>query len=107
MIDRLQAARAYVEKRPTDKFGLYALAMELRRIEDWDACFAAFATLLGHYPDYGAAYYHLGAARKESGDRPGALATLREGMGACQRSGDSKTRGEIESLIDTIEDEDA
>lgn len=107
MIDRLQAARAYVEKRPTDKFGLYALAMELRRIEDWDACFAAFATLLGHYPDYGAAYYHLGAARKESGDRPGALATLREGLAACQRSGDSKTRGEIDSLIDTIEDEDA
>ena len=106
MIDRLNAARAYVEKRPTDKFGLYALAMELRRIEDWEACFTAFATLLGHYPDYGAAWYHLGASRKEAGDRAGALAALRDGLGACQRSGDSKTRAEIEALIDGIEDED-
>ncbi len=107
MVDRLQAARAYVEKRPTDKFGLYALAMELRRVAEWEACFATFATLLSHYPDYGAAYYHFGAARKESGDRVGALATLREGLLACQRSGDSKTRAEIDSLLDSIEDEDA
>jgi hypothetical protein len=103
MSDRLAAARDYVARKPTDRFGLYAFAMELRKTQAWDECFAAFDTLLVHHPDYGAAYYHYGMARSEAGQRAAAIDTLRRGLGACDRSGDGKTRGELLSAIDGLE----
>jgi tetratricopeptide (TPR) repeat protein len=102
--DRLAAAREYVAKKPTDRFGLYALAMELRKARAWDESFAAFDTLLAHHPDYGAAYFHYGMAKKEAGDRPAAIGILKRGLAACARSGDGKTRAEIEGAIDELED---
>jgi hypothetical protein len=103
MSDRLAAARDYVAKKPTDRFGLYALAMELRKAKEWPACFEAFETLLGHHPDYGAGYYHFGMAKKESGDREGCVEVLTRGLGACERSRDGHTRAEIESAIEELE----
>jgi predicted Zn-dependent protease len=102
--DRLTAAREYVARKPTDRFGLYALAMELRKARAWDECFAAFDALIAHHPDYGAAWYHFGMARKEAGDRPGCIATLTKGLEACARSGDTKTRAEIQGVLDELAD---
>lgn len=103
MSDRLAAARDYVARKPTDRFGLYALAMELRKARAWEECFATFASLLTHHPDYGAGWYHLAMAKKESGDRAGSAAALRDGLGACARSGDTKTRAEIQGALDELE----
>jgi hypothetical protein len=103
MADRLTAARDYVAKKPTDRFGLYALAMELRKTHAWEECFGAFGTLLEHHPDYGAGWYHYAMARKESGDRAGCEAALTSGLSACARSGDTKTRAEIQGVLDELE----
>ena len=103
MSDRLTAARDYVAKKPTDRFGLYALAMELRKVRAWDECFGAFDALLRHHPDYGAGWYHFGMAKKESGDRAGCVAALNHGLAACARSGDTKTRAEIQGVLDELE----
>lgn len=105
MSDRLAAARDYVSRKPTDRFGLYALAMELRKIKSYEECFAAFDALLVAHPNYAAGYYHYGAACKESGDRVRCIATLRRGLDAATRSGDAHTRAEIEGLIDELEGE--
>jgi hypothetical protein len=104
--ERLAAARAYVEKKPSDKFGLYTLAMELRKEADWPSCFSAFDTLLAHHPDYGAAFYHYAVAARASGDRDRALGLLEQGRAACARSGDGKTAAEIDSLAASFRDED-
>ncbi len=103
MSDRLAAARDYVAKKPTDRFGLYALAMELRKARAWDECFGAFGALLGHHPDYGAGWYHFAMAKKESGDRAGCVDALNAGLAACARSGDTKTRAEIQGVLDELE----
>ncbi|MFZ5479909.1 MAG: hypothetical protein ACOZNI_24305 [Myxococcota bacterium] len=104
MSDRLAAARDYVAKKPTDRFGLYALAMELRKAKAWDECFATFDRLLQHHPDYGAGWYHYGMGKKESGDRAAAIDVLEKGLAACARSGDGKTRAEIEDALDELKD---
>lgn len=100
MTDRLTAARDYVARKPTDRFGLYALAMELRKVASWPECYAAFDALLAHHPDYGAAYYHYGQARREGGDLPAALDVWRKGLAACRRSSDGKTLAELEEAIE-------
>lgn len=102
MSDRLAAARAYIVRKPTDRFGLYALAMELRKEKDWPACFEAFDTLLTVHPDYGTGFYHYAMAQKEAGDRDACVATLERGLGACARSKDAHTEAEIESALDEM-----
>jgi predicted Zn-dependent protease len=106
MSDRLAAARDYVAKKPTDRFGLYALAMELRKTRTWDECFSAFGTLLQHHPDYGAAWYHFAMAKKESGDRAGCLDALNKGLVVTARTGDTKTRAELQGVLDELEMQD-
>ncbi|MDP2308033.1 MAG: hypothetical protein Q8P18_18555 [Pseudomonadota bacterium] len=101
--DRISAARDYVAKKPTDRFGLYALAMELRKLRSWEECFVTFGALLEHHPDYGAGWYHYAMAKKESGDRAGCVVALNKGLGACARSGDTKTRAELQGVLDELE----
>lgn len=103
MSDRLSAARDYVTRKPTDRFGLYALAMELRKLRTWDECFTTFGALLEHHPDYGAGWYHFAMAKRESGDRAGCVAAIHEGLSACVRSGDTKTRAELQGVLDELE----
>lgn len=103
MSDRLTAARAYVANKPSDKFGLYTLAMELRKLKAWDECFAMFDTLLAHHPGNGPGYYHYGMARKESGDRPGAKSVWVRGLAVCEGT-DRKTAAELAEALESIED---
>lgn len=105
MIDRLAVARDYVAKKPTDRFGLYTLAMELRKAAAWAECFSTFETLLGLYPQNGPGWYHYGMSRKESGDREGALAVWRRGLSAVG-SADPKATREIEEALAATEEED-
>lgn len=100
--DRLTAARNYVAGKPTDRFGLYALAMELRKTKEFEESFATFETLIQHHPNYGAAFYHYGLARRESGDRDGCIAVLQRGLAACKASRDGKTEAEIEEVLDEL-----
>lgn len=102
---RLDAARAYVARKPEDRFGLYTLAMELRKVKAWEDCFGTFQTLLELNPGYGAGWYHYGMATRESGDKAGAIAILRRGLLATEQSGDKHAHAEIESALDQLLDE--
>ncbi len=100
---RLDAARTYVARKPEDRFGLYTLAMELRKAGEWEECFGTFQRLLELNPGYGAGWYHYGMSTRESGDRDGCLAILRRGLAATALSGDNHAHSEIESAIDEME----
>ncbi len=104
--ERLEAARAYLQKKPNDRFALYSLAMELRKLSDWPACFAAFEDLLARHRDDGAGHYHYAVALRTSGDRDAALGVVARGKDACARSGDAKTAAELDSLRVSLETED-
>lgn len=98
MADRLSAARDYVAKKPTDRFGLYTLAMELRKVQSWEDCFAVFDRLLELYPENGPGYYHYAKAKQESDDLKGALALIERGIASTTKSGDGKTLAELKDL---------
>ena len=106
MNERLEAARAYLQKKPNDRFALYSLAMELRKLSDWPACFAAFEDLLARHPDDAAGHYHYAVALRSSGDRDGALGIVTRGLEACARTGDAKTSAELDSLRASFANED-
>lgn len=108
MADRISAARDYIAKKPQDRFGLYTLAMELRKAGEYPECFEVFDRLLGIYPEYGPAFYHYAQARRESGDTDGARGLIVRGLAATERK-DDKTWRELRDLLiglDQPEDED-
>jgi tetratricopeptide (TPR) repeat protein len=96
--DRIALARDYLNKKPGDRFGLYTLAMELRKVREWEECFKSFEKLLELYPDYGPAFYHYAQAKKESGNRQGAIPLILRGLEATARTGDGKTQAELKDL---------
>lgn len=102
MADRISAARDYVAKKPQDRFGLYTLAMELRKAREFEECYATFDRLLTHYPDYGPGLYHYARARQEAGDLPGARALLDRGMPLVQGR-DDKTWREMRDLREALD----
>jgi tetratricopeptide (TPR) repeat protein len=102
MSSRLDAARAYVAQKPTDRFGLYALAMELRKLKAYEESFAGFDALLSAHPAYASGYYQYAVTKKEAGDKPGAIVKLQEGLVAAEKSGDAHTGAEIESLLEEL-----
>lgn len=104
MSDRLAFVRDYLAKKPEDRFALYSLGMELRKLAEWPECFATFDKLLALHPDHGAGYYAYGSARRESGDRPGARAVWTRGLAAIGTR-DPKTSAELEAAIDGLDDE--
>lgn len=105
MADRISIARDYVAKKPHDRFGLYTLAMELRKARAFDECYATFDQLLSLYPDYGPGLYHYARAREEAGDLPGARAVLARGMPLVQGK-DDKTWREMRDLREALEEEE-
>jgi tetratricopeptide (TPR) repeat protein len=108
MADRISAARDYIAKKPQDRFGLYTLAMELRKALEYAECFEVFDRLLGIYTDYGPAFYHYAQARRESGDIEGARGLIVRGLAATENK-DGKTWRELLDLqggLNEPEDED-
>ena len=103
MSDRLAFVRDYVAKKPADRFGLYTLGMELRKVKEWPECFATFETLLGPHAGNGPGDYAYGMAKKESGDRPGAAVVWRRGLDAIGNT-DPKTHAELEEAIEGVEE---
>ncbi len=102
MADRLLAARAWVAQKPTDRFGLYALAMELRGPGSWSECFEVFDRLLASHPNYAVGYYHYAVSRRRAGDRAGALSLIDRGLAVAQK--DPKTSAELQDLKNELED---
>lgn len=87
---------------PADPFLLYGLAQEYakagdaaRAIEFYDRCLAAD-------PQYCYAYFHK-ARVQQAGDVPAALATIRLGMAAAKKAGDSHALSELQGLLDELE----
>ncbi|HND28642.1 MAG TPA: tetratricopeptide repeat protein [Myxococcota bacterium] len=107
MADRLSVARDYVAKKPADRFGLYTLAMELRKVQAWEECFATFDRLLELYPENGPGYYHYAKAKQESDDLAGARVLIERGIASTTKSGDGKTLAELKDLklgLESLED---
>lgn len=102
-MSRLDKLLKMLETDPADPFVLYGIAQEHSKagrhadaITYFDRCIAADA---GH----AYAYYHKAVAQRDLGDDAAAIVTLRRGIDAASRSKDSKAKGELEGLLDTLE----
>lgn len=104
-MDRIAMFRKYLVDKPTDRFAMYALALEFKKAGDLEAAEAAFRALLAAHPTSGAGHYQLGSMYQDHGRDVEAEAAWQAGLAALDGLDDPesrKARAEIEGALDTL-----
>lgn len=108
MADRIAMFEQYLTERPGDRFAMYGLALEYRKVGRFDDAVQAFRALLAAHPDSGAGYYQLGELFLENGRPEDARRAWEEGLAALAGTTDAegrRSRGEIQGALDDLEDD--
>lgn len=102
----IEQLEAWLEKKPTDRFALYSLALELKRAGRLDEARERLVRLLEAHPASGAGHYQHGLLLLEQGDRDGAQAAWEAGLRALAHGRDAdarKSRAEIQGALDDLD----
>lgn len=100
--NRIDALKAMVERNPSDTFARYGLAMEYANTGDLEKAVAEYRALLRENESYAAAYYHGGQALERLGRIEEAREMYEKGIEVTTRSGDAKTRNEMQTALDML-----
>ncbi|MBZ0206546.1 MAG: tetratricopeptide repeat protein [Flavobacteriales bacterium] len=102
--NRLEQLRSMLAEEPGDPFLRYAIALERWRAGDREGAAADLESLLREDPTYVACYYQLAQVLAELGRTEDAVHTCHAGALQCLVTGDRKTRAELLSLKEDLED---
>lgn len=102
-MSRLEQLHKILEKRPTDPFALYGLALEYRNSGHQEKAIECFERLLEADPDYVPAYYQFGTLLLEVENQSLAREILSRGLDAAARGGDEKAKAELSAVLQDLE----
>lgn len=102
-IDRVAMLRTIANKRPSDPFPRYGVAMELRSQGRLDEARAEFALIETDFPTYVPTFLMAGQVCQELGDVAGARAVLQRGLMVARSAGDSHAASEIQSALAALD----
>ena len=100
--NRLETLKTMLDQNPADKFARYGLAMELANSGNLEGAVREYRALLQNDESYAAAYYHGGQALEKLGRVEEARAMYEKGIDVTTRSGDLKTRSELQAAADLL-----
>ena len=102
--ERIDAMRAYMEKRPTDPFPHYALALEFKNSGRHDEAVTVFESLVAKHPGYVPAYLMFGGLLRDLGRTDVAIDVVKRGIDAAKTSNNGHALGELSGLLSELED---
>jgi len=105
-MDPIATYRQYLEKKPTDRFALYSLALAYKKAGQFEEAELAFAALLTEHPQSGAGHYQHGLLYAEAERDEEALNAWNSGLKALRGANDAesrRSRSEIEGAIDDLD----
>ena len=102
MSNRLEILKSMVDRNPADTFARYGLAMEHANSGNLEEAVREYRALLKNDPNYAAAYYHCGQALEKLGHVEEAREMYEKGIEVTSRSGDLKTRNELQAAVDLL-----
>jgi tetratricopeptide (TPR) repeat protein len=100
--NRLDVLKGLVAQNPQDARTRYMYAMELNNAGELESAVGEFNTIIDVDRDYVAAYYHCGQTLARLNRPDDARSVYQRGIEACTRTGDEKTRGELQDAIDDL-----
>lgn len=102
MKTRRELLEEFVAADSNDSFSRYALALELEKERREFEAIEQFQEVIARDPNYVPAYYHLGRVLMRMGQIEDARAVWHRGLDAASASGDTKTRSEIQEVLDAL-----
>jgi tetratricopeptide (TPR) repeat protein len=100
--NRIATLQLMIDQNPADTFARYGLAMELANSGNLEEAVRQYRALLRNNESYAAAYYHGGQALEKLGQIEEAREMYEKGIEITTRSGDLKTRAELQASLDML-----
>ncbi len=102
-MDKIAALSDILKQNPQDSFARYGLAMAYLGNGDTDAALAAFETTTDNNPDYVPAYQMSAQTLAKLNRTDDAIAQLKLGLAAAQRTRNTHAASEMQALLDELE----
>ena len=99
---KIAALTEILTSNPTNDFARYGLAMEHISQGNADTALTEFTTLVHHNPDYVPAYQMSAQTLAKLGRTDQAIAHLKEGITAAQRTNNVHAASEMQTLLDDL-----
>jgi len=101
-MDRIALLTQVLEQNPADAFARYGLAMAHAAEGHTDQALAEFATLIEYNPDYVPAYQMSAQTLAKLNRNEEAVAQLKAGLTAAQRTKNAHASSEMQALLDDL-----
>lgn len=101
-MDRINQLQGFLKEQPNDAFLNHALALEYRKLEQWDNALKQFLFNQENNPTYIGTYYHLGQLYELIGEEEKAIATYQQGMKHAEEQNDRHAYGELRSVYEEL-----
>ena len=101
-MDKIALLTQILEQNPTDAFARYGLAMAYTAENNTDQALTEFSTLIQHNPDYVPAYQMSAQTLAKLHRSEEAIALLKEGLAAAQRTHNAHAASEMQALLDDL-----
>jgi predicted Zn-dependent protease len=102
-MDKIAMLKEILAENPREAFARYGLAMEYAGQSDFATAMAEFDRLLSDHPGYTAGYFMAAQTLVKAGQVEDAKARLREGIASAQGTGNQHAEGEMQQLLDELE----
>ena len=102
LMDKIAALTEILAADPANAFARYGLAMEHVSQGKTDLALTEFTTLIHHNPDYVPAYQMSAQTLARQGRTDEAIARLKEGLAAAQRTNNAHAASEMQTLLDDL-----
>lgn len=105
MSERIIELKALLEETPNDSFLIHALALEYRKINNFEKSSFYFNQNLELHPDYLGTYYAYGKLLEMNHYFHKAKEIYEKGMQVAKAQNDMKTHNELQAAIDWMDEE--
>ena len=101
-MNKIAALSEILQLDPANAFARYGLAMEHNTQGHTDLALTEFTTLIHTNPDYVPAYQMSAQTLAKQGRTDEAIARLKEGLAAAQRTNNVHAASEMQTLLDDL-----
>ncbi len=101
-MDRITQLKDFLKNQPHDAFLNHALALEYRKLEQWENALNQFVFNQTTNPTYVGTYYHLGQLYELIDQEDKAIETYQIGMKHAMEQNETHAYGELRSVFEEL-----
>lgn len=103
MNQKVQKLARRLKKNPDDSFTKFALALEMRKLDELEKARRLFESIRENQPQYVGVYYHLAKLYEDLDEPERAKTIYKEGITITQEQRDQHAQSELQTALMNLE----